>query len=477
MRLKIIAGNLIAVLVLGVASYFVVRNQIKSGLDQQLEGRIVKDSQLFDRAWRQTSSELRELTRQQSSQNGIRAVFTALDERARRQKANKEANSVATWFRDPSRRGEAPDLVAILDETGTVIARNADVNRLFGKSLVREIPTLTKVLESGNAQVDLWQDEDKKLLQVGLAAILNEERAIVGVLLVGFDLSTGLVQREAGMMGRDIAFLTEDRVYSSSLGAAAGSSLQDYLFKANKDKTIASLNGKGAPWTAELSSAEYLGLSAALPMAPSVKAGFAVLANRTAHTELVSVANIILMLTLLCALGVIAYGFVIAGALLRPIEAIEEGVLAVINGRKDFRLDIKSAEFGGLGYRINQLINEFMGISETDESGISHGGGSGWDAVQSSATNTSPAAGTPASSADAELANEAELTYQERIYNEYVAAKKAAGEDVSNITKDRFLGRLLKNAEALKKKHNCRMVRFRVLSNGGQVSLKPVIIR
>ena len=57
-----------------------------------------------------------------------------------------------------------------------------------------------------------------------------------------------------------------------------------------------------------------------------------------------------------------------------------------------------------------------------------------------------------------------------------MAAKQAAGEDVSNIGQERFLSRLDKNAENLKKKHGCRMVRFQVQTKGSQVILRPVII-
>ena len=58
-----------------------------------------------------------------------------------------------------------------------------------------------------------------------------------------------------------------------------------------------------------------------------------------------------------------------------------------------------------------------------------------------------------------------------------MAAKKAAGEDVSNIPEDRFIQRLQKNAEGLVAKNKCRMVRFEVVTKGDQVTLRPVIIR
>ena len=58
-----------------------------------------------------------------------------------------------------------------------------------------------------------------------------------------------------------------------------------------------------------------------------------------------------------------------------------------------------------------------------------------------------------------------------------MAAKEAAGENVSNITQDRFVQRLQANEKSLIKKHGCRMVRFQVQVKGTQVNLRPVIIQ
>ena len=53
----------------------------------------------------------------------------------------------------------------------------------------------------------------------------------------------------------------------------------------------------------------------------------------------------------------------------------------------------------------------------------------------------------------------------------------ALGENVSNIPADRFHQRLTGRADALVKKHGCRMVRFQVETRSDQVVLRPVLIR
>jgi len=172
---------------------------------------------------------------------------------------------------------------------------------------------------------------------------------------------------------------------------------------------------------------------------------------------------------------------------MRPIEAIEEGVLAVINGRTDLRLETTSAELGGLAFRINQLLNVLTGTEETtsDAQGrvsLPPSAGAWKDAAFSDGASASTAAaGNPDEplvdeALSARLAAEDNGAYETRIYNEYVAAKQALGENVTNIPQDRFHQRLAGRATALAQKHGCRLVRFQVETAANQVVLRPVLI-
>ena len=48
---------------------------------------------------------------------------------------------------------------------------------------------------------------------------------------------------------------------------------------------------------------------------------------------------------------------------------LEEGLLAILNGQADKRFELDHAELGGLAFRIDQLLNQLMGVEEdpTDE--------------------------------------------------------------------------------------------------------------
>jgi nitrate/nitrite-specific signal transduction histidine kinase len=59
-------------------------------------------------------------------------------------------------------------------------------------------------------------------------------------------------------------------------------------------------------------------------------------------------------------------GIVLSSHFLKPVMEMEEGILKIINGDTVVRFDIRSSELGGLGYRINQMIDVLT--QENDDS-------------------------------------------------------------------------------------------------------------
>jgi len=483
MRLKLIAGNLVIVLLVGLGSYLVVRTQLRAELSRKLEDGIGDDSELFARSWRANGARLAEGVSNRASSQSVRNVFTALGEASRRSRAYEAAQDASKWFQDPAReRGGRPHIVAVIDETGRVIARDTDRNRMFGEPLLSQVPALRRVLKRGAPRYGIWSHEDK-LLQVGVAAVRNDQGGIVGALLVGYDLSNGFAQQEARLVGHDLLFVMGDRIYSTSTSVEVRDALQDALYSPPLDNgTKAALQGKPTlPWKATLASDHYVGVTAALPMARGVEAGYVVLANQGKHTALAGVANMILWLTFLGLLGVAIYGYIVANNLMEPIEQMEDDILAVINGRGDVRLEVETPELGGLSYRVNQLINLFTGVAEEDDEGRAVTSSGGWESVSISspgptARQSSAGPNENDGSESAALAAIPEDQYYAQLYRDYIAAKQSAGEDVSNIPEVRFIERIKGNAAHLVTKHGAQMVRFQVETIGGQVNLKPLVI-
>jgi hypothetical protein len=483
MRLKLIAGNLVIVLLVGLGSYLVVRTQLRAELSMQLEDGIGDDSVLFARAWRANGARLAEGVSSRAASNSVRNVFTASGEAKRRGRAFEAAQDVSKWFQDPARgRRERPHIVMVIDETGRVIARDTDRNRMFGQPLLNEVPILRRVFKRGAPRYGVWQHEDK-LLQIGVAAVRNDQGGVVGALLVGYDLSNGFAKQEAGLIGHDVLFIMAERIYSTSTTVELRDALQGALYSSPLDEdTNAALRGKPTlPWTATLAGDDYVGVTAALPMARGIETGYVVLAHLGKHTALAGVATMILWLTLLGLIGVAIYGFIISNNIMEPIEQMEDDILAVINGRGDVRLEVETAELGGLSYRVNQLINLLTGVAEEDEEGRAVTSSGGWEAVSISGPDpgTRPSSTGPLESDDpkvAALAAVPEGQYYAQLYQEYVAAKQSVGEDVSNVPQERFIERIRGNAAHLAKKHGAQMVRFEIETIGGQVNLKSVII-
>jgi hypothetical protein len=481
MRLKIIAGNLVAVLLVGLGSYFYVKSELEAGLGARIDGEISSDGEVVSSAFRLSGYEFMQQVASRAQQRDIRLAYGALDQNSRRTRAHEQANGISAWFQDPSRgRGGRPDLVALTDETGRVIARDTDVNRLNNANLAQTLPSIRRVL-AGEPAHDAWMYADEgKLLAVAMAPVRNDEGGVIGALVVGYDISNGLAERLGEMVGRKVAFVREGRVYSSSLSSA--DALNSALGGDLTAPLAAAVEGNtSSTFQVKMGSATYVGTLRRLPLAASQPIALAVLGDRTEAMGLASVSGVILALMGIGVLLVLAYGFVVGTSFLKPLEAIEEGVLTIINGRTDVRIDVESPEFGGLAYRINQLVNMFTGTEETDEEGHTVNVSGNFAAVDDGGGAPASGAGSEGEGDDAELAArlaaEPEADYHARVYREYVAAKKAAGEDVSNIPEDRFIQRLQKNAEGLVAKNKCRMVRFEVVTKGDQVTLRPVIIR
>jgi len=490
MRLKIIAGNLVAVLLLGLVSYVVVGGDLKQELSSKVLAQIGNDQVLLDRSLRLSGLEFVNQVKQRAADPDVLAAFSALDESGRRTRSFDAAERTAAWFGDPARGARGtPDIVVLADDSGKVLARNADRNRMYGMKLDAAQPAARAALQDGEARHDFWlKDDEGKLLEIAVAPIRGSEGQVVGLLAVGYDLSNGLASREGKRLGgRDVAFIVGDKVYSSSAPEQSAKELRTYLFGPAKAATEAAKNGQvSSPFIASLGGNEYAGVLAPLPGTLSTKVAYAVLNNRTMAAGVANDATkIILALTLVFSLFVIGYGFMLGNSIVRPIEEIEEGVLAVINGNTDLRLETSNAELGGLAYRINQLLNVFTGVSESPdedaEGRVSAVSQQDWKDSAFSDGQPAGGAGGPTEPVDdpalaAKLSAEADDAYYRRIFAEYVAAKQSVGENI-NIPEDRFTQRLKGNESALAKKHAVKAVRFVVQKSGSAVILQPILIK
>jgi hypothetical protein len=100
MRLKIIAGNLAVVVLLGLAAYLFVSTQLRSQLLGRLENKLGSDRELFERSFRLSALEFLDLVTARASERQVRDVFAGLDLNSRRTRAYEAAEATAAWL-DP----------------------------------------------------------------------------------------------------------------------------------------------------------------------------------------------------------------------------------------------------------------------------------------------------------------------------------------------------------------------------------------
>ncbi|MGH7284264.1 MAG: MXAN_5187 C-terminal domain-containing protein, partial [Polyangiaceae bacterium] len=171
-------------------------------------------------------------------------------------------------------------------------------------------------------------------------------------------------------------------------------------------------------------------------------------------------------------------GWLLGGYITTPIAQLEEGLLAILNGQTDKRFQLDHPDLGGLAFRIDQLLNQLMGIEEdtTDEQGRVSKAPSAAQLSAAMSVDKSgliPADGDLDANAVAQLAAEPEGAYYARIFAEYIAAKKALGEPTDHITDATFRGRIQSMEQEASAKQG-KPVRYRVQTRGKEVVLLAI---
>lgn len=375
MRFKITAGSLAAVVLLGLACFGVVRYQLRVGADADIEAELPRVREMVRTVRRAAGLDLVRLATARAATSGIVEVFSGVED-SRRNRAYDEAERFATELASPANGGRRADFVAILDDTGRVLARDLDRNALAGVDFRERSPSVDAAIR-GAAGYDIIRQQTL-LLELAFAPIRSREGGVLGVLVVGFDLGNGTAKDTAQRVGGGVAYLFANRQHSTSLEGSAATDLRQLFEQGAGKAALARVLASGeavALGEVALGGRSYQLTVGALQVDSTQRtAAFAALVDRDARMQRVGPANMILLFTALAAVAVLIYGIVLGGVLLRPIEQMEEGILQVINGRTDLRLDIKSTELGGLAYRVNQLLNMMTGVSEEAEDDGGSGG-------------------------------------------------------------------------------------------------------
>jgi hypothetical protein len=487
LRNKIITVNAIIVLIVGLLAWVIVRQGISSAASNS--------SALLTNAKHEVTGAAARL-----QLDGLRAerwlgpkaadaadVFGKSTDAARKDGATTFCDRLIADARtSPAFEGIAPAVAMLIDANGKAVARNGS-GLNSGRDVGADYPSFKEALAKEHSGSDIWTNKDRQDSYVAsYAPVRGADGHVVGMAMIGVTLADELLRVSDQTTGRALALAMPDNGGVSIVAHSTNATqLDDDVTGAAKDLIKRVVDGgksDAMPVSDMIVAAAPLdglgaGKGAIVAAAPS-----SLIDNATAH------ATPILFVTGLGILLVIIGGWLLGNYITRPINMLEEGLLAILNGAQDKRFELDHPELGGLAFRIDQLLNQLMGVEEdtTDEEGRVSKAPDVRDFRDAMNVDRSQAgvgaSGAPgASEVDpavaAQLASEPATSYYARIYGEYINAKKALGEKTDHITEQVFSERIQGMEKDATAKYG-RPVRYQVKSsaNGKEVVLLPVLL-
>jgi hypothetical protein len=487
MKIGLIAAVVLAAFTAGV--YVVITRELRDSVAQEVDADVSRAQRMHGDVARLESMEFANLVAGLSRRPGVVAAFDKANETARRQAAFEQCEQLNAFLQTGGAR--KADIVAILDASGKVLARDLNVNAMYGEDLKAKYPAVETALH-GEATKDIWT-LGGRMTRVAVAPIMMPDGTLRGVLMVGYVLTARDAQVKHDLLGTEVAYFHDGKVHTSSfISEGTGDSakedgnktqaLNQVLFQSPEawgQKALA----KGAPteiFHLMMDGREYAAVAAPLHgNAFDKTSGVVTLDSVSDALEPVSAVGAKLL-----GFGVLAI-LVVLGAVvmtslrfIKPLDKIELGVAEIINGNIDYQFKPIGPDFEGLSNGLNVMLARLLGREEPneDEPEEEQDETSRWRSDQMLVEEGSAPGGGPSPEANA-LGQESEPVYFTRIFNEYVAALKAQGKPTKGITIQAFTAKLRLIEGGLKQKwKGCRMVRFKVNAQGAEVTLKPIPI-
>jgi len=477
----------IIVILLTVVMYVLIVLPWSSKVRKAAEADAVRASKLVAKSQRLFAHDLIALAKQAARHHDMINAVQTDGTSAQREAVFKAITDFDDKLRAQKRKAH---FFAVVDDKGKVIARDLNIQDMHGE----ELPYISvKQALRGRATSDVWF---MKNMMRGAAAPLIVDDKIVGAVVIAYDFTAAEARRESKLYNAHVAYFFDNSVRASSFfsearekgGKVAETSTKLLSGDGAAAKAVAS--GKiGDTFHVELEEERYVGVAGPLPApvthwasvakggkpaktttaAAKHKVGFFVLTNIDERMAGVTTARwVILGFGLVFLLLVLFAEWIVAKHFVDAEDKLELGVNEMINGNMEYVFDAMG-EFEGLANALNVMLARLLGRPEPGEE---EEGDQSWRADVMFIDEITSHGGVDIQA----LAAEADEIYYRRVFQEYVAARQAAGLSVEGITEESFSQKLRANEAMLKAKHKCHMVRFEVRSAGGKVSLKPIRI-
>jgi len=482
MRIKIIAVNALIVAMVGLLSFLLVRSALGSAagnsdqLSQEAQngvngaaGRLQLDGLRAER-W---------LAAAATEQATVDAMSKASPS-ARADAAQRRCDDLVSKMKNATLfEKNVPTLVALVDASGKIVGRNGtNMNR--GDDMAGTYAGLRSTLKTGESGSDVWYERDHYL--ASYVAVHDSSGAIVGALIAARPLNDTLSRVSEATTGHGLALAVSKGDGFEVVGKSATEakpSLDELVAGAAKDMLK---NALAHQQTDHVRAGDQLVAASPLPAFEDGKRAMLVSA---APASLIADPSGLALLPIFgsMAIGIVLViigGWLLGNYVTRPINMLEEGLLAILNGQADKRFELDHAELGGLAFRIDQLLNQLMGVEEdtTDAEGrvsVAPNAANFNDALAVDDKRMTQGAGEMTMDPDAirRLAGEPPAAYYARIYREYVAAKKNIGESTDHITEQAFAARIQGMEQDAAQKYG-RPVRYQVQARNKEVVLLAV---
>lgn len=478
MRGKIIAVFSVVVLIVGVLGYMLTRASLG---DLSVQGEAPRALNAAAAELQLGGLVLERWLAKQATDEKVREPYNAGTPGAKAESATAIANKLhEAASTAPELNGLKPAMVLLIDKNGVVVGRNGSA-LMRGDDLGAVYPALKAAIAKGVTGSDVWVNRKRnEQFLTSYASVRASDGTILGAIACATPLNderlTDVSTRTSGLF-LIAAIKDGDAIDVVAKSKDATEDIAQKLVNApGKDSVLNALQ------TGQL--VDVGGLPKDLSGASHALDGYGDGRRLALVTISKPQAATILGSLLWPALGVTLLGLVLVGIgahfldayISRPVSEIEDGLLAIMNGRTDLRFEIEHAELGGLVFRLNSLLNQLLGVQEddTDEQGRPSRAPAATDFKEALEVDESMAQAGAVDMADARaLREEPDDRYYARIFDEYIAAKRSIGDPVDHITRDAFIGKIMASEREMAQKHG-KPVRYKVELRDRQVSLLAV---
>lgn len=402
-------------------------------------------------------------------------IFGETNETERRKAAFVQAEAIQKMLEGEARRAA---IVAVLDKSGKVVARDLNPNAMYGEDLSSK-PVVQEAL-AGRATKDVWTDAGR-MTRVAVAPI-EDSSSVVGAVLLGYVMSHQEARKLAALAGAEVAVFHEGKVQTSSFVTSEGKedgnrgqAVSSLLFSDEKLAEQALSKGEPTePRHLKIDGEPYMLVAAPLPGNFSDKSsGVAALVPERSSNLASSVGARVWLLGLIGLIAVAFAAAMTARRFVQPLDEIEVGVAEIINGNIDYTFKPVGPDFEGLSNGLNVMLARLLGREDPDEDQVEEEEGTKWKAEQ---MVIEEGEGQPPGVDVQTLAQESEAAYYPRLFNEYVTALRNAGVRADGVSVQSFTAKLRLTEGGFKRKWKCRMVRFVMVASGQDIVFRAVKI-